>query len=313
MSRTLPLINTSPGGDSFVAGFNRVNQVINLVSNSVVTVSANNDTSVGNGFVIGTFGANVLTSGILSHFTANGTINVSSNVSFLSNVYVNQLVLASNTSTLSVNSSAINFSNTLVITSTSVFASNNISTNGSFTVGNSVVINSSGITYTDPTLTPININNRVAIRAAGGNVGVRSYLNFVPGAGTAVSASDNANTNSVDVVISVSSNGLSFTATTVLNLTSNTVATVDSFNANTYRTGDYLITTSDNNTSNFQCNKLLIIQDGAAAYQTEYGTMFTQADLGSFSANLNAGIISLYYTPTSNNTTIKIQKTLISI
>lgn len=311
MSKIIPLVNTASGGDKFQTLFDRVNQMINLFSNSVVTVSSNNDLTSGNGFVIGVFGANTLSADIIKSATANGTINVDSSARFLSTVTANTLVFGSNT--LTVNSSAIAFGNNVIISTNSVYAANAVTAGTYLAVGNALTINSTAINFSNTALNPATVSNRAAVKNQGVTVGTRSFINFIPGSGTAVTTLDNANTNSVDISISLTTNSEVFQGISIVNVATISQTVVDVFNANTYRSGEYFITTIDRNTSNFQINKLLIVHDGASAYHVEHSEVFTSSKLGEFTSNLNAGVISISFTGTSNSTTLKLSKTLFAV
>lgn len=399
MTRNLQLVDKTANGDTYGSTLDKINNLINLFSTSVVTVSANSDNSVGNGFVVGTFGALNLIANTLSG--SNGNLNVIGNTQFYANMVANQVTITKLLAgtTLNINSSIISIGNSTVnssVNTTSLFTTGNV-ISGAFAIANTMVINSSGISFTNTALTPVlpaalsgyqtanglasnvatltanntsfvgsiaagnvvsaatlaanlagyqttgglaanvatltanaanyigsiaanNIisnttflNTRTALKVSGNTIGTRSFLNLIAGAGTSLSASDNANNNTVDVTISISTNGISATLTSSSNVTTGTQSLVDQFNANTYRSAQYLITLSDNNIANYQVTNLLLIQDGADVFMTEYGTMFTAADLGEFSSNLNSGVISLYYTPTSNNVTAKITKTVVAV
>jgi hypothetical protein len=157
------------------------------------------------------------------------------------------------------------------------------------------------------------LSTRSAVKVANTFIGARSFINFIAGAGAALVGTDNASGNTVDITVSISTNGISSVLSSQSNVTSNAQSVIDSFNANTYRSAQYLITLTDNNVTNYQATNILVVQDGAAAYMTEYASVFTSADLGTFSSNLSAGVISLFYTPTSNNVTTKITKTVTAI
>jgi hypothetical protein len=91
----------------------------------------------------------------------------------------------------------------------------------------------------------------------------------------------------------------SFTATTA-----NQVA--DTFPAQSYRTAKYLVQMTSG--SNFHATEVLLIHDGTTVYMTEFGTIFSNASLGTIDGDINSGSVRLLVTPANANTTIKIQR-----
>ena len=91
----------------------------------------------------------------------------------------------------------------------------------------------------------------------------------------------------------------SFTTTTA-----NQVA--DTFPAQSYRTAKYLVQMTSG--SNFHATEVLLIHDGTTVYMTEFGTIFSNASLGTIDGDINSGSVRLLVTPANANTTIKIQR-----
>lgn len=88
---------------------------------------------------------------------------------------------------------------------------------------------------------------------------------------------------------------------------------VDSFAIATHRGGEYMLTIKDNVANGHQINKMIMLFDGSDVSVTDYGIVFSNTDLGTFTANANATHCRLILTPTSTNTQIKGLKTLIVI
>jgi len=82
---------------------------------------------------------------------------------------------------------------------------------------------------------------------------------------------------------------------------------VDTFSAVNYRTAKYLISMS-HATLGYHATEVLVIHDGTDVYMTEYGTLFTQASLGTFSGSIVSGMVRLTVTPINTNTTVKLQR-----
>ena len=96
----------------------------------------------------------------------------------------------------------------------------------------------------------------------------------------------------------------SFTATTA-----NQVA--DTFPAQSYRTAKYLVQMTSG--SNYHATEVLLIHDGTTVYMTEFGTIFSNASLGTIDGDINSGSVRLLVTPANANTTIKIQRLTVGV
>ena len=89
---------------------------------------------------------------------------------------------------------------------------------------------------------------------------------------------------------------------------------VDYIDKVTYRAAEYFITLYDNNANNMQLSKVLLLHDsGSNSYLTEYGSIFSNSIVGSFSSNSNSTHFSLLITPISSNCQVKAKKTTIVI
>ena len=87
---------------------------------------------------------------------------------------------------------------------------------------------------------------------------------------------------------------------------------VDSFSAGTYRTAKYLISMA-HATLGYHATEVLAIHDGTTVYMTEYGTVFTQASLGTFDGSIVSGMVRLTVTPINTNTTVKLQRITVAV
>jgi hypothetical protein len=89
--------------------------------------------------------------------------------------------------------------------------------------------------------------------------------------------------------------------------TSNQV--ISTFIASDYDTAKYICQAKI--TGEIHATEIMIMHDGTDVFTTEYGTMWSNASLGTFSADLSGGNIRLLFTPANVNTTVKIKRVLI--
>ena len=89
--------------------------------------------------------------------------------------------------------------------------------------------------------------------------------------------------------------------------TSNQV--ISTFVASDYDTAKYICQAKI--TGEIHATEIMIMHDGTDVFTTEYGTMWSNASLGTFSADLSSGNIRLLFTPTNINTIVKIKRVLI--
>jgi hypothetical protein len=97
---------------------------------------------------------------------------------------------------------------------------------------------------------------------------------------------------------------VSFSATTA-----NQVA--DTFPAQSYRTAKYLVQMTSG--SNYHATEVLLIHDGTTVYMTEFGTIFTNASLGTIDGDINSGSVRLLVTPANTSTQVKIQRLTVGV
>jgi hypothetical protein len=86
---------------------------------------------------------------------------------------------------------------------------------------------------------------------------------------------------------------------------------VDTFSGARYRTAKYLVQMTQG--SNYHATEVLLIHDGTTVYMTEYGTIFSNASLGTIGGDINAGNVRLLVSPASTNTTIKAQRLQVGV
>jgi len=88
---------------------------------------------------------------------------------------------------------------------------------------------------------------------------------------------------------------------------------VDNFDLTTYQAAEYVVSIKDNAANGYQVSKLILLHDIGDAYVTEYGVIYSNGMLGTFSANANTTHSRLTVTPTQSNTQLKISRTLIKV
>jgi hypothetical protein len=83
---------------------------------------------------------------------------------------------------------------------------------------------------------------------------------------------------------------------------------MDSFSTSAFNGAEYLVHIKNNVANGFQITKLLTVYDANNAYVTEYGMIYTNNSLGTFSANSNTSHVRVYVVPTSSNISINFSK-----
>lgn len=89
--------------------------------------------------------------------------------------------------------------------------------------------------------------------------------------------------------------------------------TIDTIYTTIFRAVSYTLSVKDNSANGYQISSINMLYDGTNAILTEYGLIYSNTNLISYSATANSTTMSLQVTPTSSNTTIRIQKTLMMI
>ena len=97
--------------------------------------------------------------------------------------------------------------------------------------------------------------------------------------------------------------------------TSNTSANqiMGAFPVATWRGGKFVASVKDNSANSYYITEILVLQDGGNALVTEYASITSNATFCTFSANVSGGNLNLLYSPTSANTKVTIQGTLIKV
>jgi hypothetical protein len=96
--------------------------------------------------------------------------------------------------------------------------------------------------------------------------------------------------------------------------TSSVQQVVDSWPTASFRTAHYVLQITDTTTAAYQASQIMLLQDGADVFLTEYADIYTVASLGTWSADISSGVVELLFTPNNNdNMNIKVVRTTIDI
>lgn len=87
----------------------------------------------------------------------------------------------------------------------------------------------------------------------------------------------------------------------------NTIAdqVIDTFDKTLYRTIKYIVQIEHDENNKYHSTELLLTHNGSEVYFTEYASVTTDSDLGTFSAAISANTVSLLFSPEYSNTSIK--------
>lgn len=323
MARTLAVINTA-ANDTFFTLITRVNDLVNAFSTEIVTANndANGATTVGNSFVVGTFGSNTLVTTTLR----GGNVQSSANLAVSSNLTINAssiLYIGNSTSNITANASHIVIGNSTI--SGARFLVGNSTVNAQINalgliVGN-VVVNSSSLLIGNSTVnskltsTVLNIGTSTVnstVLAAGANVIVNTTGLFV--GNSTVNNFINSSAHVIGNVV-INGNGLNYTANASINSVSNIT-----FNAHTLIVqanlsfGNLSLTTSGlsagNSTVNTTVNSSGVGLSGHIITSSSYTTSNTSVQV--VDSFLSASFTSAeYLIEQSTNTSYQLSKLLL--
>lgn len=129
--------------------------------------------------------------------------------------------------------------------------------------------------------------------------------------GTSIQFTANlVNTDKVEVL----SYGRTFMAVSDDELTTANVAlttaaasqVVDTFTIGSVSTAKYVCQAKHN--TDIQASEVLLIHNGTTVYKSEYGVIYSNTALGSFSADILSGVVRLLFSPTNINTTVTVKR-----
>lgn len=110
---------------------------------------------------------------------------------------------------------------------------------------------------------------------------------------------------------SIVDNDVFTTGSTTLT-TTNANQLVDLWDSTQYRSAKYFIT-ANHATAGYHTTEIVILHDGTNTYISEYGTIYTNASLLTFSSDIQNNMVRLVATATNTNTTIKFQRQTVAI
>lgn len=89
---------------------------------------------------------------------------------------------------------------------------------------------------------------------------------------------------------------------------------IDWFGSSVYRTGKYVVSTTDVTNSWYQSVEIILVQDGTTSTITSYGLISTSGNTRmTFTSNIMAGNVILWATGVSASNTVKLDKKLIPV
>lgn len=80
---------------------------------------------------------------------------------------------------------------------------------------------------------------------------------------------------------------------------------VTSFNGSLYRTAKFIVQLEKDSDSKYQATEILLTHNGTNVFMTEYGSVATDSNLGTFDADISGGDVRLLVTPLLTNVSVK--------
>lgn len=87
--------------------------------------------------------------------------------------------------------------------------------------------------------------------------------------------------------------------------------TLDSFAAATYRSAKYEIQVTSG--TKYHVLEVRVLHDGTTAWLNQYGEIWTEGSLGTFSTDVTGGNVTLLFTPLNSSTTVKLKRSTITV
>jgi hypothetical protein len=133
------------------------------------------------------------------------------------------------------------------------------------------------------------------------NVGVGGTVITTTGIGSVGMGTTNP-TEVLQVQGNISINGnVSYGSTTATTATASQIGIHSTLSTSTYRSVEYTIQATQG--TSFHATKILAIHNGTTVYNSEYGTIYNNASVGTFDVDLSGGNIRLLVTPASASST----------
>lgn len=121
----------------------------------------------------------------------------------------------------------------------------------------------------------------------------------------------NAAFNTVNTAFQNSASVITIGDSSILSSNINTTGTddqvIDFFSSSNWRSANYVVTM--NSGTEYHTTQISIIHDGSMAFITEYGILYTNNNLGTFTVSMGGGYVVLNVTPTFSSSTIRMLRT----
>ena len=261
-----------------------------ITANTLTTNSIQAHTLNITGSISGTFKTD---GNIIPTTNNNLTIGSSSNVfntSYTTNVFANSISSFSGSLTLISN---VNFISNVSITGNTFLTT--LRTTALANVANLNVMVTANVAN-------LNSSDTVRIGTSGATtIGLVANNTTIFVGNTANKTTITGNTVTTTIL---SLRGIKESFSGVFNYSANTIATVDSYSAGTYRSAEYTVQATETATGSYHFTKLLVTHDGSVGYVTEYGTINNNGNLLTFVVDINSGNVRLRGTPTSSNSSL---------
>jgi len=119
-------------------------------------------------------------------------------------------------------------------------------------------------------------------------------------------------TNVVKVNTAIEISSVANLTTSVITTTGTSTQVIDSFSASTFRSASYFVQVKDIANSKYQIENITLLHDGSTSYISEYGVIYSDVSIATFSSTISTGIVQLSVTPSASSSTIKLIRTSIT-
>lgn len=299
--------------DTFQTVVERVNTLADAMTNEAVTTGSSTvgSNTIGNGSIIGIFSANVFAAPVIRGGAAGNTATLqgltigfsnatnSSNVNIIghyTNVTSNTIGLFSDNTIIAASNLIINYASAR-LTGNAAFAVNTTFSALTFT-GNSTAVNFTANSNT------FNINTTLLTLTGSANVTGSANIG---GALNVEGESFFGNSITFDSIGSLVAN------TVQLTFSNNDPQLIDAIDVSVYQTAKYTIQVQSSTANEVSMTEISLVYGFSNVFTTEYGTVYANSQLVSFTANSNTTHARLYSATTdytfANNLTYKLIRT----
>ena len=119
-------------------------------------------------------------------------------------------------------------------------------------------------------------------------------------------------TNVVQVNTAIEISSVANLTTSVITTTGTSTQVIDSFSAATFRSASYFVQVKDIANSKYQIENITLLHDGSTSYISEYGVIYSDVSIATFSSTISTGTVQLSVTPSASSSTIKLIRTSIT-